>query len=55
DWHRNVIRNVRKMNEEKGYAVAILMDTEGSEIHMGDFGGAVSVKAELTEISILIM
>ncbi|KAH9307843.1 hypothetical protein KI387_035754 [Taxus chinensis] len=47
DWHQNVIRNVRKLNQEKGYAVAIMMDTEGSEIHMGDLGGgAVSVKAE---------
>ncbi|GLJ35962.1 hypothetical protein SUGI_0721490 [Cryptomeria japonica] len=50
DWHRNVIRHVRKMNEEKGYAVAILMDTEGSEIHMGDLGGAPSVKAEDGEV-----
>uniref|UniRef100_A0A0D6QXX7 Pyruvate kinase n=1 Tax=Araucaria cunninghamii TaxID=56994 RepID=A0A0D6QXX7_ARACU len=46
DWHRDVIRNVRKLNQEKGYAVAIMMDTEGSEIHMGDLGGAASVKAE---------
>lgn len=46
EWHRDVIRNVRKLNQEKGYAVAIMMDTEGSEIHMGDFGGAPSVKAE---------
>eukprot|EP00249_Psilotum_nudum_P016694 c25950_g1_i1 orf=321-2270(+) len=46
DWHRNVIRNVRKLNMEKGYAVAIMMDTEGSEIHMGDLGGASSAKAE---------
>ena len=43
----NVIRNVRKLNEEKGYAVAIMMDTEGSEIHMGDLGGASSAKAEV--------
>eukprot|EP01018_Ginkgo_biloba_P019558 Gb_39804 [translate_table: standard] len=50
DWHRGVIRNVRKLNEEKGYAVAIMMDTEGSEIHMGDIGGAASVKAEDGEV-----
>jgi len=50
DWHRNVIRNIRKLNEEKGYAVAIMMDTEGSEIHMGDFEGAASVKAEDGEV-----
>lgn len=50
DWHLNVIRNIRKLNEEKGYAVAIMMDTEGSEIHMGDFEGAASVKTEDGEV-----
>jgi len=46
DWHTQVIRNVRCLNSEKGYSVAIMMDTEGSEIHLGDFGAAPSVKAE---------
>ncbi|KAI3993148.1 hypothetical protein MKX01_009891 [Papaver californicum] len=51
DWHRSVIQSVRRLNEEKGYAVAIMMDTEGSEIHMGDLGGsAASAKAEDGEI-----
>ncbi|KAB1218092.1 Pyruvate kinase isozyme A, chloroplastic [Morella rubra] len=50
DWHRGVIERVRRLNEEKGYAVAIMMDTEGSEIHMGDFGDAPSAKAEDGEI-----
>ncbi|PKI32629.1 hypothetical protein CRG98_046976 [Punica granatum] len=50
EWHKRVIERVRKLNEEKGYAVAIMMDTEGSEIHMGDLGGASSVKAEDGEI-----
>lgn len=50
EWHRTVIDRVRKLNEEKGYAVAIMMDTEGSEIHMGDFGGASSAKAEVKKI-----
>ncbi|OVA09875.1 Pyruvate kinase [Macleaya cordata] len=51
DWHRRVIERVRRLNEEKGYAVAIMMDTEGSEIHMGDLGGsAPSAKAEDGEI-----
>ncbi|KAL2630683.1 hypothetical protein R1flu_015369 [Riccia fluitans] len=45
DWHRAVIRNVRMLNAEKGYSVAIMMDTEGSEIHMGDLGQN-SAKAE---------
>lgn len=47
EWHREVIRQVRRLNEEKGYAVAVMMDTEGSEIHMGDLGGAPSAKAEV--------
>ncbi|XP_004247618.1 pyruvate kinase isozyme A, chloroplastic [Solanum lycopersicum] len=50
DWHRMVIERVRRLNEEKGFAVAIMMDTEGSEIHMGDLGGASSAKAEDGEI-----
>ncbi|KAF8392303.1 hypothetical protein HHK36_022645 [Tetracentron sinense] len=51
EWHGGVIERVRRLNEEKGYAVAIMMDTEGSEIHMGDLGGtASSAKAEDGEI-----
>ncbi|KAJ4869579.1 hypothetical protein Rs2_48853 [Raphanus sativus] len=51
DWHRDVIRSVRRLNEEKGFAVAIMMDTEGSEIHMGDLGGDdASAKAEDGEV-----
>ncbi|THU73954.1 hypothetical protein C4D60_Mb04t28280 [Musa balbisiana] len=50
DWHRGVIRQVRRLNEEKGFAVAVMMDTQGSEIHMGDLGGAASAKAEDGEI-----
>ncbi|KAG6484775.1 pyruvate kinase isozyme A, chloroplastic-like [Zingiber officinale] len=50
EWHHEVIRQVRRLNEEKGFAVAVMMDTEGSEIHMGDLGGAASAKAEDGEI-----
>lgn len=50
EWHRMVIERVRRLNEEKGFAVAIMMDTEGSEIHMGDLGGASSSKAEDGEV-----
>ncbi|KAL5860154.1 hypothetical protein ACOSQ3_001448 [Xanthoceras sorbifolium] len=46
EWHRQVIERVRRLNEEKGFGVAMMMDTEGSEIHMGDLGGATSAKAE---------
>ncbi|KAF0909364.1 hypothetical protein E2562_035805 [Oryza meyeriana var. granulata] len=49
EWHRGVIRAVRRLNEEKGFAVAVMMDTEGSEIHMGDLGGAPAAKAEIVD------
>ncbi|XP_078435429.1 pyruvate kinase family protein [Wolffia australiana] len=49
EWHREVIRRVRQLNEEKGYAIAVMMDTEGSEIHMGDLPTA-SAKAEDGEV-----
>ncbi|GAB4841656.1 hypothetical protein Ancab_022370 [Ancistrocladus abbreviatus] len=46
-WHKMVIERVRRLNEEKGFAVAVMMDVQGSEIHMGDLdGGASSAKAE---------
>lgn len=47
EWHKTVIDRVRRLNQEKGFAVAIMMDTEGSEIHMGDLAGASSAKAEV--------
>ncbi|KAJ1398899.1 Pyruvate/Phosphoenolpyruvate kinase-like domain superfamily [Sesbania bispinosa] len=50
EWHKTVIDRVRRLNHQKGFAVAIMMDTEGSEIHMGDLGGSSSAKAEDGEI-----
>ncbi|KAK7268931.1 hypothetical protein RIF29_21641 [Crotalaria pallida] len=50
EWHKDVIDRVRRLNIEKGFAVAVMMDTEGSEIHMGDLGGASSAKAEDGEV-----
>lgn len=50
EWHAEVIQRVRKLNAEKGYSVAVMMDTEGSEIHMGDLGGASAVKTEDGEV-----
>ena len=47
EWHAQVISHVRRLNEEKGYCIAIMIDTEGSEIHMGDLGGASSVRTEV--------
>ncbi|KAL6517524.1 hypothetical protein OROMI_033225 [Orobanche minor] len=46
DWQRDVIRKIKKLNEEKGYCVSVMIDTEGSQIHVVDHGAPTSVKAE---------
>lgn len=46
EWHRTVIERVRWLNQVKGFSVSIMMDTEGSEVHMGDLGGLTSAKAK---------
>ncbi|KAG8368516.1 hypothetical protein BUALT_Bualt15G0053800 [Buddleja alternifolia] len=46
DWHKDVIRKIKKLNEEKGYCVSLMIDTEGSQIHVVDHGAPSSVKAE---------
>ncbi|KAJ7553293.1 hypothetical protein O6H91_06G091400 [Diphasiastrum complanatum] len=47
EWHQSVIRRIKMLNQEKEYFVTLMMDTEGSEIHLGDLGGAQSSKAEV--------
>lgn len=49
EWHRTVIHTVHALNASKGFSVAVMMDTEGSEIHMSDLDGAASAKAEYGE------
>ncbi|KAJ0980376.1 hypothetical protein J5N97_008631 [Dioscorea zingiberensis] len=46
EWHQRVIRAIRKLNQEKGFCVAVMIDTEGSQMHMVGLGGDSSVKAE---------
>ncbi|MCL7026226.1 hypothetical protein MKW94_028525 [Papaver nudicaule] len=46
EWHCDVIRSIKKLNQEKGYCISLMIDTEGSQMHMVDHGGASSVKAE---------
>ncbi|GER49131.1 pyruvate kinase [Striga asiatica] len=46
EWHRDVIGKIKKLNEEKGYCVSVMIDTEGSQIHVVDHGAPSSVKAE---------
>ncbi|XP_073124625.1 pyruvate kinase isozyme A, chloroplastic-like isoform X2 [Henckelia pumila] len=46
EWHQDVIRKIKKLNEEMGYCVSLMIDTEGSQIHVADHGATSSVKAE---------
>ncbi|KAL9367542.1 hypothetical protein Peur_038741 [Populus x canadensis] len=46
EWHRDVIRKIKKLNEEKGFFVSVMIDTEGSLIHVVDHGAPSSIKAE---------
>ncbi|KAH8498619.1 hypothetical protein Peur_073811 [Populus x canadensis] len=46
EWHRDVIRKIRKLNELKGFSVSVMIDTEGSLIHVVDHGVPSSLKAE---------
>ncbi|XP_041012503.1 pyruvate kinase isozyme A, chloroplastic-like [Juglans microcarpa x Juglans regia] len=46
EWHRDVIRKIKSLNEEKGFCVSVMIDTEGSQIHVVDHGAPSSVKAE---------
>ncbi|MED6217740.1 hypothetical protein PIB30_020539 [Stylosanthes scabra] len=46
DWHRDVIRKIKMLNEEKGFSVSVMIDTEGSQIHVVDHGAPSSLKVE---------
>lgn len=46
EWHQDVIRKIKRLNEEKGFCVSVMIDTEGSQIHVVDHGAPSSVKAE---------
>ncbi|KAF9622969.1 hypothetical protein IFM89_035684 [Coptis chinensis] len=46
EWHRDVIRNIKKLNEEKGFCICLMIDTEGSQMYLVDHGTGSSVKAE---------
>lgn len=48
DWHRDVIGKIKKLNEEKGFCVSVMIDTEGSQIHVVDHGAPSSVKVEVS-------
>jgi pyruvate kinase len=44
EWHKEVIQRIRKLNHELGYSVAIMVDTEGSEVHIEDIVTPKQVK-----------
>ncbi|OAY45387.1 pyruvate kinase isozyme A, chloroplastic [Manihot esculenta] len=46
EWHRDVIRKIKRLNDEKGFCVSVMIDTEGSQIHVVDHGAPSSLKAE---------
>ncbi|CAJ1977307.1 unnamed protein product [Sphenostylis stenocarpa] len=46
EWHRDVIRKIKKLNVEKGFCISVMIDTEGSQIHVIDHGASSSVKVE---------
>ncbi|XP_058081193.1 pyruvate kinase isozyme A, chloroplastic-like [Magnolia sinica] len=46
EWHKDVIRNIKRLNEENGFCISLMIDTEGSQMHMVDLGDASSVKSE---------
>ncbi|KAL2324302.1 hypothetical protein Fmac_023360 [Flemingia macrophylla] len=46
EWHRDVIRKIKMLNEEKGFCVSVMIDTEGSQVQIVDHGASSSVKVE---------
>ncbi|KAF2294312.1 hypothetical protein GH714_009173 [Hevea brasiliensis] len=46
EWHRNVIRRIKKLNEQGRFCVSVMIDTEGSQIFVVDHGAPSSLKAE---------
>lgn len=45
EWHQDVIRKIKKLNQQNGYSVSVMIDTEGNQIQV-DHGSSSSVKAE---------
>lgn len=55
EWHQDVIRKIKRLNQEKGFCVSVMIDTEGSQIHVLDHGASSSVKAEVFFISLILL
>ncbi|CAN6544523.1 unnamed protein product [Malus baccata var. baccata] len=46
EWHRDVIRKIKRLNDEKGFSVSVMIDTEGTQIHVVDHGAPSSLKVQ---------
>ncbi|KAK9163535.1 hypothetical protein Syun_004437 [Stephania yunnanensis] len=46
EWHRGVVRKIKRLNEEKGFCVSLMIDIEGAQMDVVDHGTGSSVKAE---------
>lgn len=55
EWHREVIRKIKRLNKENGLCVSVMIDTEGSQVHVVDHGAPSSVKAEVRNTLIIFM
>ncbi len=44
EWHRKVVKAIRTINEKLQYSVAIMVDTKGAEVRMGDLKDAIHLK-----------
>lgn len=55
EWHQDVIRKIKMLNQEKGYSVSVMIDTEGNQIQVVDHGSSSSVKAEVINQILLII
>lgn len=54
EWHREVIRAIKRFNREKGFCIGVMIDTEGSQMHMVGHGSALSIKAEVLSFYFLL-
>lgn len=52
EWHLDVIRKIKKLNGEKNFSISVMIDTEGSQIHVVDHGSPSSVKVEVNLVFI---
>eukprot|EP00250_Pteridium_aquilinum_P003824 c14101_g1_i1 orf=400-2205(-) len=50
EWHANVIHHIRKLNEEKGYSVAVMLDMEGGDVHVANIQGTPTVNTQYNSI-----